>query len=107
MGVVEPLRRALKSASQDIRAAFVYGLVAKGTDKAGSDMDLMVISDRLGYQDLFEALQSTEAALERPVNPNVMSIAEWRSTRAKKDSFAARTATQPRLFVIGSNDDLV
>jgi hypothetical protein len=63
----------------------------------------MVISDRLGYQDLFEAVQSTEGALARPVNPNVMSLAEW---RAKKDSFAARIAAQPRLFVIGSDVDI-
>jgi len=36
-----------------------------------------------------------------------MSLAEWRTKRAKKGSFAARIATQPRLFVIGSDDDLV
>src|SRR5439155_1823903 len=60
----------------------------------------------LGYQDLFEAVQSTEAVLARPVNPNVMSLAEWRIKRAKKDSFAARIAAQPRLFVLGSDDDI-
>src|SRR5207253_693712 len=78
--------------AKDIRAAFVYGSVAKGTDKAASDVDLMVISDRLGYPDLFETLQGAEAILARPVNPNVMSVAEWRAKRAKKDSIAARIA---------------
>jgi predicted nucleotidyltransferase len=107
VGVVEPLRRALTAKPRDLRAAFVYGSVAKGTDKAGSDIDLMVISDRLGYQEVFEALQPAEGVLARPVNPNVMSLAEWRAKRAKKDSFAARIAAQPRLFVIGSDDDLV
>jgi len=107
VGIVEPLRRALTAKAKDIRAAFVYGSLAKGTDKAGSDIDVMVISERLGYQDLFEALQSAERVLARPVNPNVMSLAEWRSKRAKKDSFAARIASQPRLFVIGSDDELV
>jgi len=106
VGVVEPLRQALMAKAEDVRAAFVYGSVAKRTDTAGSDIDLMVISDRLGYQDLFEALQSAEAVLARPVNPNVMSLAEWRAKRAEKDSFAARIAAQPRLFVVGSDDDL-
>jgi predicted nucleotidyltransferase len=106
VGVVEPLRQALAPRAKDIRAAFVYGSVAKGTDKAASDVDLMVISDRLGYSDLFETLQSAEAVLARPVNPNVMSLAEWQAQRAKKDSFARRIAAQPRLFVIGSDDDL-
>ena len=107
VAVVEPLRRALTTKSRDIRAAFVYGSLAKGTDKAGSDVDVMVISERLGYQDLFEALQAAERVLARPVNPNVMSLAEWRAKLAKKDSFAARIAAQPRLFVIGSDDELV
>jgi hypothetical protein len=66
----------------------------------------MVISDRVGYQDLFEAVQVTEGVLARPINPNVMSLSEWRSKRAQKDSFAARIAAQPRLFVIGSDDDI-
>lgn len=107
VGVVEPLRQALLPMAKDLRAAFVYGSVAKGADKAGSDVDLTVISDLLGYTDVFEALQSAEAVLGRPVNPNVMSLAEWRTKRAKKDSFAARLSSQPRLFVIGSDDDLV
>lgn len=106
VGVVEPLRRALASKARRIRAAFVYGSVAKGTDRAGSDIDLMVISDTLGYTDLFEALQAAEAALARPVNPNVMTLADWRAKRVRAGSFAARIAAAPRLWVTGSDDDL-
>ena len=50
VGVAEPLRRALKAQAGEIRAAFVYGSVAKKGDKAGSDIDLMVISDMLRYR---------------------------------------------------------
>jgi predicted nucleotidyltransferase len=85
----------------------VYGSIAKGNDKAASDIDLMVISDTLRYPDLFEALQKAEAVLARRINPNVMTVADWRAKRARKDSFAARVAAQPKLFVIGSNDDLI
>jgi len=35
-----------------------------------------------------------------------MNFSEWRAKRAKKDSFAARISAQPRLFVIGSDDDI-
>jgi predicted nucleotidyltransferase len=106
VGVVEPLREVLLPKAKDIQAAFVYGSVAKGTDKAGSDIDLMVVSNRLRYPDLLEALQSAEVALARPVNPTVVSPAEWRTKRATKDSFVARIASQPHVFVIGSDDDL-
>ncbi len=106
VAVVEPLRQALSRRSKDIRAAFVYGSIAKRTDKAGSDVDLMVISDRLRYPDLLEILEPVEAVLARPISPTVMSAAEWRRKRATEDSFAARISSQPRVFVIGSDDDL-
>ena len=106
VGVVEPLRQALLPLGAAIRAAFVYGSVAKGSDTARSDIDVMVISDALGYPDIFGALQSAEAVLARKVNPNVMTFTHWSAETAKEDSFAARIAKQPRLFVIGSADDV-
>jgi len=106
VGVAEPLRRALGSRAKAIRAAFVYGSVAKGTDRARSDIDLMVVSDSLRYADLFEALQKAEAHLGRKVNPTVTTLAQWRTKRSQGDSFAARVAAGPRVFVIGSEDDL-
>jgi predicted nucleotidyltransferase len=106
VGIVAPLQRALAPKAKKIRAAFVYGSVAKGTDTARSDIDLIVISDSLGYPDLFEALQSAEQVLARPVNPNVMTLAEWQAKRGRAGSFVARVAQRPRLFLIGSDDDL-
>ena len=61
-----PLCKALEHQAETIRAAFVYGSVAKGTDRARSDIDLMVLSDSLRYADLFEALQGAEAVLGEP-----------------------------------------
>jgi len=106
VGVAEPLRQALARKARAIRAAFVYGSVAKGTDRARSDIDLMVISDSLRYADLFETLQAAEAVLGRTVNPTVMTLAQWRTKRGRQDSFAGRVASQSRVFVIGSDDDL-
>lgn len=106
VGVVEPLRQALAPRSGEIRAAFVYGSIAKGTDVVGSDIDLMVISDTVGYRELFEALQSAEGVLARRVNPNVMTHSDWVTKRADSDWFAARIAAAPRLFVLGADDDL-
>ncbi|MBA3563947.1 MAG: nucleotidyltransferase domain-containing protein [Gammaproteobacteria bacterium] len=47
--LLTPLRAALGPLADHIRAAFVYGSVAKSTDQAASDIDLMVIADKLGY----------------------------------------------------------
>ena len=104
-GLLGPLRAALAGLSSRIRAAFVYGSIAKGKDKAGSDIDLMVIADGLHYADLFEALQGVEAQLGRTVNPNLMTPAEWRRKRSEP-GFVSSIAGQPRLFVVGSDDEL-
>src|SRR5688572_23900594 len=64
-GLVDVLRDALAPTSGVIRAAFVYGSVAKGSDTAASDIDLMVIADDLTYADLFAALEDASSRLGR------------------------------------------
>ncbi len=104
-GLIGPLRAALAPLAERIRAAFVYGSIAKGTDRAASDIDVMVISDDVDYTELFSALTPGESALARTVSPNLMSLGEWRR-KQKQAGFAARIAGQPRLFVLGSDSDL-
>lgn len=106
VGLVEPLRRALEPIAQSIHTAFVYGSIAKGADTAGSDIDVLVISREVGYPEIFAALESAETLLGRSINPNVMTLHEWRTKRGETDSFVARIAAQPRLFLIGSDDEL-
>jgi hypothetical protein len=84
----------------------VYGSVAKGTDRVGSDIDLMIISQALGHADVFEALQPAEDLLGRKVNPTVMTLGQWGARRSRPDSFVGRITRQPRIFVLGSEDDL-
>ena len=104
-GLLAPLRAALEPLADRVGAAFVYGSVAKGTDQAASDIDLLVISDTLDYSEVFSALQAVEAQLGRTVNPNVMTAHEWRRKRGQS-GFVSRIAGAPRLFLVGSDDDL-
>lgn len=106
-GLVEPLKAALQPLAKQIQAAFVYGSVAKGSDTASSDIDLMIIADDLGYGDIYKALQKAEDKLRRPVNPNLMTTQEWRRKSADDSAFAGKIARQPRLFIIGEADEPV
>ena len=106
VGLAGPLQAALAPLADRIAAAFVYGSVAKGSDRAASDIDLMVIADDLDYATLTAALAAAEETLARPVSPNLMTRAEWRRKRAEADSFAARIAAQSKVFVIGAEDDV-
>jgi predicted nucleotidyltransferase len=106
VGLAEPLRRALDPLSGRIQVAFVYGSVAKGTDTAASDIDLMIIADELSYSEVFAALQGAETAVGRPINPNILTASEWRKKRAEESHFVDKVTAQPKLFVLGTEDDL-
>jgi predicted nucleotidyltransferase len=106
VGVAMPLAQALQPFAKKIRAAFVYGSVAKKSDTAMSDIDLMVIADELEYADLFEALTVAEARLGRPINPTVQSYAEWKKKLAGKNAFTVKVSAQPKRFVIGDEASL-
>src|SRR5712691_5403798 len=87
VGLAEPLRDALKPFAKSIRAAFVYGSVAKATDQAASDIDLMIISDSLTYGEVFGALERVtrtvgERSTPRCTRPPSFQSAPGRKTRS-------------------------
>lgn len=105
-GLAEPLRTALASLASKIIAAFVYGSVAKRQDTAASDIDLMVVSDSLTYADVFGALEPLHAKLGRDVNPTVYSRQELAKRIKARNAFVTRVLAQPKVWVIGTEDDL-
>lgn len=60
VGLAEPLREALAPLAKRIAAAFVFGSVAKRSDTAASDIDVLVLSDSVDYADAFAALQTAK-----------------------------------------------
>jgi predicted nucleotidyltransferase len=106
VGLTEPLRGALKPISSAIRAAFVYGSVAKATDHSRSDIDLMIISDSLTYAEVFGALERVARTLGRQVNLTVYTAAQFSKRARAENAFLTRVLEQPKLWVIGSEDDL-
>ncbi len=104
VGVVESLRAALAPIAEEIDVAFVFGSIAKGSERAGSDVDLLVVTDTLAYGDVYSALAFAEQTLGRTINPTVFTRADWKKKQTRPDSFAAKITAQPRLFVIGSDD---
>jgi predicted nucleotidyltransferase len=106
VGLAEPLRDALKPLSSAIRAAFVYGSVPKATDQSASDIDLMIISDGLTHGEVFGALERVTRTVGRKINPTVYTPAEFSKRARTENAFVTRVLEQPKLWVIGSEDDL-
>ena len=107
VGLAEPLREALKPLAKRIDAAFVFGSVAKRNDTAASDIDVLVLSDSVEYADVFAVLQSAETKLGRTVNPTVYTPSNWRRKRKDGNAFVVRVSAQPKIFLLGSEEDLV
>ena len=105
-GLVDVLRSALAPMASEIQAAFVYGSVAKQTDTASSDIDVMIISDTLAYANVFEALESASERLGRKVNPTIYSPVELAKRLKQKSAFATRVLTQDKMWLIGSEEAL-
>jgi predicted nucleotidyltransferase/DNA-binding HxlR family transcriptional regulator len=101
------LSDVLKSALLDkrVRMAFVFGSVARGEEKAGSDVDLMVIG-QLGLRDLSRLLSGVEEKIGREVNPHVLREEEFRKRLRAKEHFVSRVMESPKIFIIGSHHEL-
>ena len=106
VGLAEPLRDALRSLSKKIVAAFVYGSVAKRNDTAASDVDLLIVSGKLGYPDALVALADVEEKLGRKINPTIYTPAELAKRIKSDNAFVKRVLEQPKIWLIGDEGDL-
>ena len=106
VGLVGPLTSALKPLSKHIELAFVFGSVAKKTDSASSDIDLMIVSDTLVYADVFPAIEEVSHELGREIQPTIYSTDELASRLKSDNSFIKRVMEQPKIWIIGNESDL-
>jgi predicted nucleotidyltransferase len=86
-GPGQQVEDALNSISDKIDLALIYGSVAKRTDHANSDIDLMLVSDSLTLEEVFEALEPAEIKLSRIINPTLYKQEEFKKRRANKNPF--------------------
>lgn len=102
-GLADVLKSTL--ADKRIHLAFVFGSIARGEEKAGSDVDLMVIGE-LGLRDLSRLLSGIEEKIGREVNPHVLRGEEFRKRIRAKEHFVSSVIENPKIFIIGSQHEL-
>lgn len=99
-GAADPLREALEPLKDRITFASMFGSVAKGTDSAASDIDVLVVSDHLMLEDVYAALDPAERMLGRKINPLLINSTELKSR--KEGSFLSKILSGPVVPLIGS-----
>ena len=104
-GVIPTLEQILQPLRKKIRSAFVYGSMARGRERATSDVDFMVIGE-IGLANLAPALRKTEVRIGREINVTVYSPKEFREKMQARDHFLTAVVHGPKQFVVGRPSDL-
>jgi predicted nucleotidyltransferase len=103
-GLADVLRTALLPIAPQIAMAFVFGSLAKQQDTAASDVDLLVVSDTLGYGNVFGALEAASQTLGRTINPALYTVADFKARRLGDNAFINRVMQQPKIWLIGQEE---
>lgn len=105
MGAAALITEALLPAERKIEVAFLYGSVAKQSDNAGSDIDVMMIGSDLTLGEVLEQLLPVEEMLCRKVNPTCYTVGEFKKRLSDADSFVNKVLSQPIIQLFGNMDD--
>ena len=100
-GLTGVLKDALSPMLPYIDYAFVYGSVAKSSEHADSDIDLMLVGRELIYSDVMALLDSAEQKLGRTINPTLYTHSEFTKRRNSNQHFITRVMEQPKLWIVG------
>jgi len=101
LGIEPLLREALNQLLPQLQLALIYGSIAKQTDTAQSDIDVMLIGTDLSLSLVLEILMPVENLRGRKINPTCYTPLEFERRRAEPDSFINRVLAQPIILLIG------
>lgn len=105
VGLTEPLREALESSRSEIDLALVFGSVAKGGDTAASDIDLLLVSDSLSLERVFQILAPAEQSLDRKISPTLYTPREFERRVHDANPFLENVLRGEVIVLIGSVPD--
>jgi predicted nucleotidyltransferase len=102
VALTDPLRAVLRPLAKRIDLALVYGSVARGEDRAQSDIDLLVVADDLLLEELFARLAPVEKKLGRTINPTLYTRADFERRRRNGNPFLKKVFAGEHLILLGS-----
>lgn len=104
-GVADRLRSALIPLAQagQVDLAYIFGSFADGSQRGGSDVDVMVVGPAK-VEAVLEALAPVEHALRREVNSVVYDYQQYKRELARGAGFIHVAHTGHRIMLIGAVD---
>jgi predicted nucleotidyltransferase len=89
-----------------IRAAFVFGSYARGTNTGESDVDVLVVGNGVPRGELTRHAVEASMLLGREVNPLVYSPDELRDRVRSGSAFADEILHGPKMWIIGNDQQI-
>ena len=99
-GLADVLREALAPLRRKVRVALIFGSVAQGKERVGSDIDVLVVGP-ISFASVVQAFNRAAKRLRRDVNPVVMSKAAFSRKLRGQDRFISRVAREPKILLLG------
>ncbi|MGB4115140.1 MAG: nucleotidyltransferase domain-containing protein, partial [Polaromonas sp.] len=84
MGAVPAITDALRPLASSLQVALVFGSVAKGTEHAASDVDVLLVSSSVQLGDALALLLPLEERLGRRIEVKLYTPGEFSARRAEK-----------------------
>lgn len=104
-GIGGTVRDSLAPLAARIKLAFIYGSVARGEERAESDIDLLVVGEAT-FAEVVVVLQWAQKALGREINPTVYPPDEFRAKVEGKHHFLSSVLEGPKIFLMGDEREL-
>lgn len=104
LGPADALRAALAPLADRMRFALLFGSVAQGVDRADSDIDVLIVSDQLMLEEVFEALADAEQTLGRSISPTLLTSEEFDRRREARGPFVTDVLEGKHDILLGALD---
>jgi predicted nucleotidyltransferase len=104
VGITATLQRALAPLARQVRFAAIYGSLAKRSDSALSDIDVLIVASDLALEGIYALLKPVEERLGRPVNPTLYTPEEFQRRRKSGHAFLKKILGGPHAVLMGSED---
>lgn len=104
-GIVDKLRDSLSPSADQIRAAFIFGSIASGSEDKTSDIDVMVVGD-ISFGDIVTLLSEAEEQLGREINSVVYPIDEFNQKVRGGHHFVKNILESEKIFLVGDEREL-
>lgn len=103
-GLADVLREGLSTLRARLTLALVFGSMARGDERPGSDVDVLLVGE-LGFGEVVRALHEAQSSVGREINPVVLSSVEFHNKLKGGDTFLTGILGGEKIFLIGNENE--